>query len=110
MKEYIEREALAMEVLGLTIVDPAVAQYADAVLSRIQNAHAADVVECKRGEWREHEWAEEENDLLISNFECSVCLEWERKKSDFCPNCGADMRSHHDSLCDKEEEVEHETV
>jgi hypothetical protein len=51
-----------------------------------------ELVELKRGRWIEHEWAEEENGLLISNFECSMCHIWERKKSDFCPNCGADMR------------------
>lgn len=44
MKEYIDREAVVMGVLGLTIVDPMVAQYADAVLHQIQQAPAADVV------------------------------------------------------------------
>lgn len=36
MAEYIERERIVMAVLGLTIVDPMVAQYADAVLMQIQ--------------------------------------------------------------------------
>ena len=45
-----------------------------------------------KGRWIEHEWAEEENGLLVSNFECSNCCRWEREVSDFCPNCGADMR------------------
>lgn len=44
------------------------------------------------GEWIEHEWAEESEGLLISNYECTVCHEWVRNKSNFCPNCGADMR------------------
>jgi len=44
MAEYIERERIAMGVLGLTIVDPMVAQYADAVLLQIKQAPAADVV------------------------------------------------------------------
>lgn len=47
MAEYIDREALAMRVLGLTIVDPMVASYADAVLFQIQQVPAADVVEVK---------------------------------------------------------------
>lgn len=50
-----------------------------------------DVVEVVHGEWIEHEWAEEENGLLISNFECSACHNWEQKRSDYCPNCGAKM-------------------
>lgn len=44
------------------------------------------------GEWIEHEWAEESEGMLISNFECSGCHTWKREKSNFCPECGADMR------------------
>ena len=44
MKEYIERSAAMESVLRLTIVDPAVAQYADAVCYHLQNLPAADVV------------------------------------------------------------------
>ena len=50
MDEYIEREAVAMRVLGLTIVDPMVAQYADAVLMQIQQTPAADVLPVTRAE------------------------------------------------------------
>ena len=71
---------------------------------------AADVVERKRGEW------------VIKNgrIVCDQCEEilavcpnrdqlndilLELKEIEkFCYNCGADMRSHHDSLCDQEEE------
>lgn len=48
--------------------------------------------EPKRGEWLEHEWAEEIEGLIISNYECSECHSWGRDESNFCPNCGADMR------------------
>lgn len=54
MAEYIERERLTVGVLGLTIVDPMVAQYADAVLLQIQQVPAADVVpvvRCKDCKW-----------------------------------------------------------
>ena len=53
---------------------------------------ANGVVVREKGEWLEHEWAEESEGLLISNYECTVCQEWVRNKSNFCPNCGADMR------------------
>ena len=43
MKEYIERAAAMDAILGLTIADPAVAQYADAVCYHLQNLPAADV-------------------------------------------------------------------
>ena len=45
----------------------------------------------KAGHWIEHEWAEEANGMLISNYECSECHRWERYNSDFCPNCGTRM-------------------
>lgn len=44
------------------------------------------------GEWIEHKWAEEFDGLLISNYECSHCHVWKRENTDFCPDCGADMR------------------
>lgn len=45
----------------------------------------------KTGEWIEHEWAEEYDGLLISNYECTNCHSWERNNTDFCPNCGSKM-------------------
>ena len=54
MAEYIEREALVKSVLGITIANPAAAQYADAVLWYIRQAPAAEVApvvrccDCKR--------------------------------------------------------------
>ena len=62
------------------------------VIKYIKQQPTVEAVEVVHGWWIEHKWAEEENGLLISNFECSTCHEWERKKSDYCPNCGADMR------------------
>jgi predicted amidophosphoribosyltransferase len=50
-----------------------------------------DAVEVVHGRWIEHEWAEEENGLLVSNYECSVCHSWERDEGYYCPNCGAKM-------------------
>lgn len=44
------------------------------------------------GEWIEHKWAEEVGGWLISNFECSQCHMWKRYNTNFCPECGADMR------------------
>lgn len=44
------------------------------------------------GEWIEHKQAEEVDGHLISNYECSCCHSWKRENTDFCPNCGADMR------------------
>ena len=52
MKEYIERAAAMEAIFGLTIVDPAVAQYANAVCYHLQNIPAADVAEVRHGYWK----------------------------------------------------------
>lgn len=95
MAEYIEREALALSVLGLEIVNPVVEQYANAVLWHIQQAPAADVAPVRRGRWIEKEdWAADDY-----YYTCSVCGEdfvlIEGSPGDnlwnHCPNCGAKM-------------------
>lgn len=50
-----------------------------------------DAVPVRHAKWIEHEWAEESEGLLISNYECSECHTWERNESDYCPKCGARM-------------------
>ena len=52
----------------------------------------APVYEEPHGEWIEHKWAEEFDGCLISNYECSHCHSWKRENTDFCPDCGTDMR------------------
>ena len=95
-KEYIERAAAMDAILGLTIADPAVAQYADAVCYHLQNLPAADVVEVRHGRW------EPGNPICpvcgenkFKDLDADVWADWQPK---FCPNCGARM--------DKEDEHE----
>ena len=96
MKEYIERAAAMDAILGLTIADPAVAQYANAVCYHLQNLPAADVVEVRHGRW------EPGNPICLvcgenkfKDLDADVWADWQPK---FCPNCGARM--------DKEDEHE----
>lgn len=53
----------------------------------------AKLLEAERKEayWIKHEHAEESEGLLIPNYECSQCHNWERKDSDYCPYCGCKM-------------------
>ena len=44
-----------------------------------------------KGKWIEHEHEVGVN-WEFSKYECSLCHEWHDYDSDFCPNCGADMR------------------
>lgn len=55
------------------------------------NGGAEDVAPVIHAKWIEKEWAEEFDNRLISNYECSNCKEWLRDKSNYCPNCGAKM-------------------
>ena len=94
MKEYIERAAAMDAILGLTIADPAVAQYADAVCYHLQNLPAADVVEVRHGRWMT-------TDAYPHHLYCSVCYKTYAKNAkwvneldlptNYCPNCGAKM-------------------
>ena len=44
----------------------------------------ADYAEVRHGEWK---W-----DERFSDYRCSVCSSWDLRTSNFCSNCGADMR------------------
>lgn len=45
-----------------------------------------------QGEWIEHEWAEERDGFLTSDYECSNCHDWLLINPDYCSSCGAYMR------------------
>jgi hypothetical protein len=55
----------------------------------IDSAETADVAEVKRGEWK---------DSYISGHTpadgtvCGACDCWAPRRTNYCPNCGADMR------------------
>lgn len=44
-----------------------------------------------KGHWTEHphEWGD---NWQYSQYECSCCHNWAYYDTDYCPNCGADMR------------------
>lgn len=99
MKEYIERAAAMKSIIGLTIVDPAVAQYANAVYYNLQSLPAADVVEVRHGRWIfDHMTGEWSYYSYCSecNYQEFFANEDAEKRHKYCPNCGARM--------DKEEE------
>ena len=89
MKEYIERSAAMESILRLTIVDPAVAQYADAVCYNLQRLPAADVVEVRHGYWIDHHSG--------GSF-CSACKRWVpySHHPKYCEMCGAHMDKEDD--------------
>ena len=87
MKEYIERAAAMDAILGLTIADPAVAQYADAVCYHLQNLPAADVV--PKAAYEQVAW---ERDLAVKQLHEDYGVGLGGKKNDAvkvvrCKNC-----------------------
>ena len=99
MKEFIERAAAMDAILGLTIADPAVAQYADAVYYHLQNLPAADVVGVRHGRWIVSEMNLGYCDIIqkeyiAKKYTCSECgyeTGEQAKKFACCPICMARM-------------------
>lgn len=93
MAEYIDKEALinALEAdfnrdwqdyVSEDYIDGVRDEYDD-VLKIICQQKAADVQPVKRGEWGKRAY---------DRLQCSYCGKCEDVATDFCPNCGADMR------------------
>lgn len=111
MKEYIDKEQLLDRLK--TIKDSkewdSQSEYVMYGIEQfIGKAPAADVVERKRGEWKPI--GQIVRTPYIPNYFCTVCGERPIQIGNFCPNCGADMRSHQNILCDQTEEGEHESL
>ena len=69
----------------------------DRITDYIESLPAADVQSVKRGRWIDiHEYCKM-NGYIPSGvavyYWCSECMREQEKTSDFCPCCGADMRS-----------------
>ena len=87
MTEYISRED-ALAVFG----DVHPMDYnANAYIEKIKAIPKADVVECEYGEWEWHPYS--------SDWACVCCDYHSMEHTNFCPNCGADMRQ--DPLAEK---------
>ena len=71
-------------------------QRLETCIELVEDAPTVDAVPVKRGYWIRHDWAEEAEGCLIPNYECSVCHAWKRDESDYCPDCGSDMRGEHE--------------
>lgn len=55
-------------------------------------------LERKTGHWIEHENADIVEGYYVSMYECSCCHTWENDDSEYCPDCGADMRGEENEI------------
>ena len=60
--------------------------------SRIRKLPYEDVTPVVHAYWIRHENADVFEGYEVPMFECSNCKTWKEDDSDFCPDCGADMR------------------
>lgn len=104
MSDYIKREGAIEAIDGIdwykcndrgrlvqggTSHDMMFLPYA-AVIDTLKSIPAADVVERKKGEWI---WTETGDADYEQYWVCSECSEHNYYESNYCPNCGADMRT-----------------
>ena len=87
MGDYIEREGLLDEISAARDNGGMDAIVAGTLTRYIKRAPAADVRPVVRGRWR---WVGQ--DQWNDCYECSQCGKMNTDNSNFCPNCGADMR------------------
>ena len=85
MSRYIDADALAYQLLT---IDRQFESMSDWCLQVLDAQPTVDVVEVKHGEW------------VLNHpsqlWECTNCYEREIRTTNFCPNCGADMRGKDD--------------
>ena len=94
MAEYIERGRLLTKTHEL-FVQPNIDLWQ--VVNLVANAPAADVVEVKRGKWEQKTHTFEMGNMRLTGTyptcdQCGCAEAGTGKNTNFCPNCGADMR------------------
>ena len=100
MAEYISREAAMLEIDAADFViddnfeGGATLLYCDDVVDRLSAIPAADVRPVIHAQWVR---SEDADDGYCSNCKCDMPMcredwEWKYCETDYCPNCGADMR------------------
>ena len=89
MDEFISKKAL-LRLIGTMPSSPTTERenrLINAFVATVKNFPAADVRPVKRGKWQFH--------MFTANswgYECRVCHTTWDAPTNYCPNCGADMR------------------
>ena len=83
-------EALQAQTDGDLISRQALCQYA--LNQKDKGVTPNDIMRFPSAEPKTGEWIMQNEELKISDYRCSECGHYQDDKTDFCPNCGADMR------------------
>lgn len=107
MAEYIAREAILKHTTSVEV--GAFSEWDIVKVEHIKNAPAADVVEVVHGEWiitHDFDDCYEAMRPLGRVVRCSVCgYPTGHVKTNFCPECGADMRGDENGLSPETKQV-----
>ena len=89
MAEYIEREAAKRAIMSQYLSMANKTKYADV----IDAVPAADVVPVRHAIWRYKTMTVPGGrGQTYAKWSCTACKAKQKERSDYCPNCGADMR------------------
>ena len=64
----------------------------ESVVDDIKDAPTIDAAPVRRGEWEQLVWDDEYDNRKRRSYRCRRCYKQNAVRSNFCPNCGADMR------------------
>ena len=93
MDDYISRQT-AMDCLTGIYEDPvSLHEYIATTLKKIRNAPSADVQPVRHGHWT---LQEDRTKKLYGWYFCSECGAWIGEPTNYCSNCGADMKGEQD--------------
>lgn len=71
--------------------------FLDGAMSVIDAAPAVDAEPVRHGEWRyKKQYVAGGKGQTFSVWQCSCCRKKERRRTDYCPNCGARMDEEDD--------------
>lgn len=91
-KKYIEREAAIAAAFSATSLGNSAFRDVYDTVSRLRLIPAADVRPVVRGEWGYRWKIHGDGRRPTELFPCTVCGFENTSATNFCPNCGADMR------------------
>ena len=96
MAEYIEREALLKEMLGLHTIPVYIGHVTDedvmfeTMVDVVKEHPTADVVPVVKGHWEERSFIVFDSEIKLG-YNCSECNTTWDTPTPYCPNCGAKM-------------------